>query len=65
MLKKCILFTSWIQSREEVEGDIKNLLETCIEFSEGDAPDSRKLLYQYRSATCHYRIASLLHNKYR
>jgi len=71
----CVLFTLAsllqdyaplsIKSREEVEDDIKGLLETCIEFSEGDVPDSRKSLYQYRSATCHYRIASLLHNKYR
>merc|ERR1719378_1733463 len=71
----CVLFTLAsllqdyaplsIKSREEGEDDIITLLETCIEFSEGDTPVSRKPLYQYRSATCHYRIASLLHNKYR
>ena len=60
-----INFFIFRQSREEVENEIRTLLETCIEFSEGETSDARKPLYQYRSAVCHFRVASLLHNTYR
>ena len=54
-----------IKSREQVEEEIVNLLETCIRLCAVDSTNVRQPLYQYRAATCHYRLASLYQDTYR
>lgn len=53
------------QSREDIETEIIELLETCLTYCAGETSSTRLPLLQYRTASCHYRLATLYHYTYR
>lgn len=58
-------YPSSTKSKEEAEREVTETLHKALKYCDVDTPSSRQLVYQFRSAMIHHRLASLYHNSCR
>ena len=61
-LLPCLVNLHEFQSKSEAEKEIVEILQKALSYCDLNKDNSKHLLYQFRAATIHYRLASIYHS---